>query len=184
MGTGRLPSLYAKSTDPSRPAHILPGQTAGLTSAAVVPPGSGSLIHSHAHPSQSSSHAPTPTATTPQLQATDGAGSPDESFSATESEVSGSDAGGQRYEDSQAEGGELYHHDDEEEEEDEDAHLLGGVGIPIGPDGKECPLLPPMATAHKGRKCLVLDLDETLLHSSFKVRTQAAAPFFSLRRLT
>lgn len=33
-------------------------------------------------------------------------------------------------------------------------------------------LLPPMAVKHKGRKCLVLDLDETLVHSSFKVRHQ------------
>ena len=36
-------------------------------------------------------------------------------------------------------------------------------------DGKPKPLLPPMADRHKGRKCLVLDMDETLLHSSFKV---------------
>lgn len=31
-------------------------------------------------------------------------------------------------------------------------------------------LLPPIAPHMKGRKCLVLDLDETLVHSSFKVR--------------
>jgi len=30
------------------------------------------------------------------------------------------------------------------------------------------PLLPPPPVTHKGRKCLVLDLDETLVHSSFK----------------
>ena len=30
-------------------------------------------------------------------------------------------------------------------------------------------LLPPIRPEHKGRKCLVLDLDETLVHSSFKV---------------
>lgn len=30
------------------------------------------------------------------------------------------------------------------------------------------PLLPPIAPEHAGRKCLVLDLDETLVHSSFK----------------
>ncbi|KAI9312745.1 NLI interacting factor [Dichotomocladium elegans] len=29
-------------------------------------------------------------------------------------------------------------------------------------------LLPPVAEEHRGRKCLVLDLDETLVHSSFK----------------
>ncbi|KAF4963931.1 hypothetical protein FZEAL_10901, partial [Fusarium zealandicum] len=34
-------------------------------------------------------------------------------------------------------------------------------------------LLPPLATEHKGRKCLVLDLDETLVHSSFKILHQA-----------
>ena len=30
-------------------------------------------------------------------------------------------------------------------------------------------LLPPLRSEHRGRKCLVLDLDETLVHSSFKV---------------
>ncbi|KAF8210167.1 hypothetical protein K438DRAFT_1752937 [Mycena galopus ATCC 62051] len=45
----------------------------------------------------------------------------------------------------------------------------GGAGIPIGPDGNPRPLLPPIAPEHVGRKCLVLDLDETLVHSSFKV---------------
>lgn len=37
-------------------------------------------------------------------------------------------------------------------------------------------LLPPIAPEHKGRKCLVLDLDETLVHSSFKVHTVAQEP--------
>lgn len=50
----------------------------------------------------------------------------------------------------------------------EDALILnGGTGIPIGPDGEPHPLLPPISSQHKGRKCLVLDLDETLVHSSF-----------------
>ncbi|GKT41821.1 putative phosphatase [Colletotrichum spaethianum] len=34
-------------------------------------------------------------------------------------------------------------------------------------------LLPPIAPEFKGRKCLVLDLDETLVHSSFKILHQA-----------
>lgn len=154
-------------------------QTAGLTSSAVVPPGSGTaLLHAHQHHSHHSgqptpSHSTTPTPS-PKLPPTDPVAAGDESFSATDSEVSGSDAGGgQRYDDSQADDGAHQHgtdlDDEEEEEEDEDAHLLGGVGIPIGPDGRECPLLPPLSEAHKGKKCLVLDLDETLLHSSFKV---------------
>ena len=41
---------------------------------------------------------------------------------------------------------------------------------PVG--GGEQPkwLLPPLRSEFKGKKCLVLDLDETLVHSSFKVR--------------
>ncbi|KAJ8580848.1 NIF-domain-containing protein [Rhizopogon salebrosus TDB-379] len=53
-------------------------------------------------------------------------------------------------------------------DDDEDTLILnGGAGIPIGPDGEPRPLLPPIAPHHLGRKCLVLDLDETLVHSSF-----------------
>lgn len=56
----------------------------------------------------------------------------------------------------------------EEVEPMEDALILnGGTGIPIGLDGEPHPLLPPISSRHKGRKCLVLDLDETLVHSSF-----------------
>lgn len=36
-------------------------------------------------------------------------------------------------------------------------------------DEKPQGLLPPLAPEFKGKKCLVLDLDETLVHSSFKV---------------
>lgn len=58
----------------------------------------------------------------------------------------------------------------QEDLEDEEQRLIkaGGAGIPIGPDGQERPLLPPIAPKHIGRKCLVLDLDETLVHSSLK----------------
>ena len=61
---------------------------------------------------------------------------------------------------------------DEDEEEDR-LILNGGTGIPMGPDGVPRPLLPPIAPQHAGRKCLVLDLDETLVHSSFKSIQQA-----------
>jgi len=37
------------------------------------------------------------------------------------------------------------------------------------PDPAQKWLLPPIAPRFKGKKCLVLDLDETLVHSSFKV---------------
>ena len=42
-------------------------------------------------------------------------------------------------------------------------------------------LLPPIEPRFKGRKCLVLDLDETLVHSSFKV--SLPHPLRSLQRL-
>ena len=38
-----------------------------------------------------------------------------------------------------------------------------------GPNEQQRWLLPPIKPEHKGRKCLILDLDETLVHSSFKV---------------
>ena len=40
----------------------------------------------------------------------------------------------------------------------------------VAPNEKQQWLLPPLQPQLKGRKCLVLDLDETLVHSSFKVR--------------
>jgi RNA polymerase II subunit A small phosphatase-like protein len=60
-------------------------------------------------------------------------------------------------------------------EEDEADRLIrnGGAGIPIGPNGQPKPLLASLLPAHKGRKCLVLDLDETLVHSSMKYVAQA-----------
>ncbi|CAE6430697.1 unnamed protein product [Rhizoctonia solani] len=63
--------------------------------------------------------------------------------------------------------------DPDQEDEEERLIMQGGAGIPIGPDGEPRPLLPPLAPAHTGRKCLVLDLDETLVHSSFKLIPQA-----------
>ncbi|KAJ2918573.1 hypothetical protein MD484_g1892, partial [Candolleomyces efflorescens] len=60
------------------------------------------------------------------------------------------------------------HHIQQEQDEEERLIKAGGSGIPIGPDGTPKPLLPPIAPEHAGRKCLVLDLDETLVHSSFK----------------
>ena len=42
----------------------------------------------------------------------------------------------------------------------------------ITPNEKQQWLLPPLQPQLKGRKCLVLDLDETLVHSSFKVRSR------------
>lgn len=42
----------------------------------------------------------------------------------------------------------------------------------VTPNENQKWLLPPIQSRFKGKKCLVLDLDETLVHSSFKVRIQ------------
>jgi RNA polymerase II subunit A small phosphatase-like protein len=55
---------------------------------------------------------------------------------------------------------------------DRQAQLANHEGSPIREDpshGQKW-LLPPQRAEFKGKKCLVLDLDETLVHSSFKVR--------------
>ncbi|KIK94189.1 hypothetical protein PAXRUDRAFT_33653 [Paxillus rubicundulus Ve08.2h10] len=57
---------------------------------------------------------------------------------------------------------------DGDKDEDDEIVRNGGAGIPIGPDGIPQPLLPPIAPEHAGRKCLVLDLDETLVHTTFE----------------
>lgn len=45
--------------------------------------------------------------------------------------------------------------------------------VPGSSQDKQVWLLPPVQPHLKGRKCLVLDLDETLVHSSFKILNQA-----------
>ena len=45
----------------------------------------------------------------------------------------------------------------------------GGTGIPVDENGQPCPLLAQVSALDASRKCLVLDLDETLVHSSFKM---------------
>ena len=134
---------------PPPSAHLLPeDETDGVTSGAVQPPGStgDQVVRTNTHDSE--------------------------------------DSDGTSYTDDE---GEDRHMLDEQDEED---RLIrnGGSGIPIGTvrplilsnyciltlgstpqDGLPKPLLPPISPEHVGRKCLVLDLDETLVHSSFKV---------------
>ncbi|KAH7888719.1 HAD-like domain-containing protein [Phlebopus sp. FC_14] len=143
---------------PPTPTKALPplSETVGVTSGAVQPPGStGSDIfspHPTAHPE--ASHT-----TSSGVHAGDTSHS-----TTTESDGSFTDEEGHGEAD-EAEGEE----GDAVEEDDEDVLIMnGGAGIPIGSDGTPRPLLPPIAPQHVGRKCLVLDLDETLVHSSFK----------------
>ncbi|KAG9316589.1 NIF-domain-containing protein [Chiua virens] len=144
---------------PTPTRALLPvSETEGVTSGAVQPPGStGEDVFSpqpisHTDVSHTSSVAPQPHVGDTLHSTT------------TDSDGSFTD------EEAHAEGEEVEPEDGEPmEEDDEDALIMnGGAGIPIGPDGIPRPLLPPIAPQHAGRKCLVLDLDETLVHSSFK----------------
>lgn len=51
--------------------------------------------------------------------------------------------------------------------------LAGPVTAPGTPETEPTRLLGPISPEDEGRKCLVLDLDETLVHSSFKIIHQA-----------
>ena len=93
--------------------------------------------------------------------------------------------------------------------EDEEQRLIrmGGAGVPVGAvrifwsgvdgsrartvelmmtvwrdkqDGKPRPLLPALEPKYAGKKCLVLDLDETLVHSSLRVRLSFLSQFSSI----
>ncbi|KAK7035522.1 hypothetical protein VNI00_011815 [Paramarasmius palmivorus] len=132
------PSSDAEVIVPPTPtSQLLPQSvTEGVTSGAVVPPGSSGTVNKrHSHHSTNATGA-----------------------EAEESE------GSSFTEDEDIDDRSL---NDVEDEEDR-LIMNGGAGIPIGPDGVPKPLLPPIAPQHAGRKCLVLDLDETLVHSSFK----------------
>ena len=60
-----------------------------------------------------------------------------------------------------------------------DRNLINNVSIP---NEQQKWLLPPMKPEFRGKKCLVLDLDETLVHSSFKVGARLLDLF--IKRLT
>ncbi|TBU40082.1 NIF-domain-containing protein [Dichomitus squalens] len=126
---------------PTPTKQLLPlSETDGLTSGAVQPPGS-----------TGENLTPTPTSHYDKSRRREASDDSDSSFT---DEVN------------------LNFHDtiliDEVEDEEQRLIRSGGTGIPVGTDGQPRPLLPPLAPEHAGRKCLVLDLDETLVHSSLK----------------
>ncbi|KAJ9101924.1 hypothetical protein QFC19_005005 [Naganishia cerealis] len=204
---------------------LFAGQTEGMTSAAVQPPGSGPTFvpalgpHAHHHhltphispaatpisrtPPKSHSHGVTTGSTATSNEISDDSFLSDSTSSNERSSILGGGSAAQNGVglgvipnlDDNATPNQAYvtanpvDDDANEEAEQDDMNLYadgmdadddfmdeedrlirqGGIGIPVGLDGKPAPLLPPISPEHQGRKCLVLDLDETLLHSSFKM---------------
>lgn len=74
--------------------------------------------------------------------------------------------------------------DSDDESDSGQVHGHGGelVQTPPAEEGQKW-LLPPVAPRFEGKKCLVLDLDETLVHSSFKVCQPSTAAAISIRYL-
>ncbi|RSH78114.1 uncharacterized protein EHS24_002570 [Apiotrichum porosum] len=157
-----VPKLSSTPITPSGNGQMLTNdQTAGLTSSAVQAPGSGSeIVHQHTqhlqHRNDSEHHLAG--AHADANRTTDSAGYTDLS------ESEGGDVGDQT---------ELLYGDDDYEDEEDRLIAQGGIGIPLDENGNPAPLLPPIYDIDTGRKCLVLDLDETLLHSSFKMLPSA-----------
>ncbi|KAF8224957.1 NIF-domain-containing protein [Tricholoma matsutake] len=136
--------LLIPSTPP--PSQLLPlSETEGVTSGAVQPPGSTGDSPVQLETSQNRDSTVPSNGT--------GEGEESEGTSFTEDE----DMDGL----------------DDLEDDEEKLIMDGGAGIPIGPDGNPKPLLPLISPQQNGRKCLILDLDETLVHSSFKSIQQA-----------
>ncbi|BEJ11739.1 hypothetical protein CspHIS471_0201990 [Cutaneotrichosporon sp. HIS471] len=132
-------------------------ETAGLTSGAVQAPGSGGeILHQHMlHRSESEQH----------LAAQQGeVGKAESSGGFTDLSEDGIDESGHQ---------EMLYSDDDYEDDEDRLIAQGGIGIPIDENGNPAPLLPALSGIDKDRKCLVLDLDETLLHSSFKMLPSA-----------
>ncbi|WVW86144.1 hypothetical protein I302_108185 [Kwoniella bestiolae CBS 10118] len=151
---------------PAEP-HTLPDEeTAGVTSSAVQAPGGGSSLlgtptRSHTQPQRRDSDNAAPSTSAEQDRTETSGGYTDISNSDIQDESSGAGA-------AHDEGVDEYGLEDEYEDEEDRLIEQGGMGIPLDENGQPQPLLPPILKEHHGRKCLVLDLDETLLHSSFK----------------
>ncbi|CBQ69583.1 related to PSR1-plasma membrane phosphatase required for sodium stress response [Sporisorium reilianum SRZ2] len=139
-------------TTPGGGTKLPRAETGDVMSGAVVPPGASFVTADEARKSRASSvnGARTSASSTHTSSADD---DDDEDDDEDEMELDEDD--------------EDYLTDDQTEEQR--LIMQGGIGIPLDEFGNACPLLPAIGARDAGRKCLVLDLDETLVHSSFKM---------------
>lgn len=128
-------------------------ETEGVLSGAVQAPGSEAQLTPTRKARRRSGGEASSAGMTPSASRADLTG-------ATAAEIEGSEAGTHEVVE-----------DSEDEYMDEDERIIaqGGVGIPLDEFGNPRPLLVELTPSDNGRKCLVLDLDETLVHSSFKL---------------
>lgn len=134
-----------KSQAPGGGTRLPREETGDVMSGAVVPPGSSFVV-----------------------QEAGATGSPSTSHKGSDDE----EGEGDRSEDDEWIGDEQLE-EDEDQTEEQRLIMQGGAGIPKDEQGNLHPLLGPIMHQDAGRKCLVLDLDETLLHSSFKMISNA-----------
>ncbi|EST08150.2 NLI interacting factor [Kalmanozyma brasiliensis GHG001] len=135
-------------TTPGGGTKLPKAETGDVMSGAVVPPGASFVTADEARKSRASSVNGARTSLSP---------------------TSSSDASDDDDEDDEDE---MDLEDDyltDDQTEEQRLILAGGIGIPLDEFGNPSPLLPPIGAVDTGRKCLVLDLDETLVHSSFKM---------------
>ncbi|SNX86863.1 related to PSR1 - plasma membrane phosphatase required for sodium stress response [Melanopsichium pennsylvanicum] len=141
-------------TTPGGGAKIPKAETGDVMSGAVVPPGASFVTADEARKSRSS------VSRTAGWVGEDSVGS--------ELSSDDDDEGDEEDEDEMdLDEEEGYLTDDQTEEQR--LIMQGGIGIPLDEFGNPSPLLPVIGSLDTGRKCLVLDLDETLVHSSFKM---------------
>lgn len=53
------------------------------------------------------------------------------------------------------------------------------LSVDVSPQPSEVSLLPELKAEDQGKVCVVIDLDETLVHSSFKVHLPLVFSFFA-----
>lgn len=142
-------------------------ETGDVLSGAVQAPGSEGLTPKKEKRRKSSSGERS--TDTSGMLATAGSGD----ISRVSSLGTSSQESGEENEDAEDEEGAEESEDEEYMDEEERIIAAGGMGIPIDENGNPAPLLKELTPAYRGKKCLVLDLDETLVHSSFKVSCSA-----------
>jgi RNA polymerase II subunit A small phosphatase-like protein len=154
------------STTPGGGTRLPKEETGDVMSGAVVPPGSSFVAHDGEHGGKRGVAAVAAAAAV-------GAGAGGAAVGGLATHKDDDDDEEDDEEDEEEWMGDDQMLEDDDQTEEQRLIMQGGVGIPKDEDGNLRPLLGPIGGEDTGRKCLVLDLDETLVHSSFKMINNA-----------